>query len=466
LIKSYQKALNRILVAVDIGVIIVSLFLAFWLKFSSGFFAYEGHLPLEVYLQGLVVFIPLHLFINYVFELYSPQRGKRFYLELINIIKAVTVSILAAMSILFFTKEIHISRAVIALFGILDFVLMGLERYSLRLFLRSIRKKGFNKKYLLVIGAGSLGVNFVRKTNKHKEFGYSILGFLDDDGDKQGQTIEESSVLGTLDDLPAITQTFEVDEVVIALPLRAYHRLHSVIQICETVGVKARIIPDYFDYIPARPKVDDFDGIPLINIRDVPLDDLTNKVLKRVFDLMVSFLALVVLSPLMLLIAIGIKMTSPGPVLFVQERVGLNRKLFKMYKFRSMRVCPEGEDHGWTTKGDPRRTAFGAFLRRTSLDELPQLFNVLRGDMSIIGPRPERPYYVDKFKDEIPKYMIKHHVRPGITGWAQVNGWRGDTSIRERIKCDLYYIENWRFSLDLKIVWLTIIKGFINKNAY
>jgi Undecaprenyl-phosphate glucose phosphotransferase len=207
--------------------------------------------------------------------------------------------------------------------------------------------------------------------------------------------------------------------------------------------------------------------MPMINVRDIPLDLAGNRVAKRIFDIVFSLLAIIITSPIMLMVAIGVKLTSKGPIIFKQERVGLNRRTFQMYKFRSMRVLPEGvEDTGWTTENDPRRTKFGAFIRKTSLDELPQFFNVLAGHMSVVGPRPERPYYVDQFKEEIPKYMVKHHVRPGITGWAQTHGLRGDTSIEERIKYDIFYIENWSILLDIKIVLKTVVNGFVNKNAY
>jgi exopolysaccharide biosynthesis polyprenyl glycosylphosphotransferase len=255
--------------------------------------------------------------------------------------------------------------------------------------------------------------------------------------------------------------------VIIALPLAAHAKFAEIIETCDNAGAKTLIIPDYFDLLPARPYFDNFAGIPLINVRDIPLDELGNRLLKRTFDIVFSIAAIIVTSPIMLIAAIGIKLTSPGPVIFKQERMGLDRRTFIMYKFRTMRVSDQKTaDTQWTVENDPRRTKFGAFLRRTSIDELPQFFNVLNGDMSVVGPRPERPYFVEQFKDEIPKYMVKHHVRPGITGWAQTNGLRGDTSIRDRINHDLYYLENWSFMFDLKIIILTILRGFVNRNAY
>ena len=228
-----------------------------------------------------------------------------------------------------------------------------------------------------------------------------------------------------------------------------------------------QIIPDYTKYIPASPSVENFDGLPIINIRKIPLDKFINKKCKWIFDIVGSLCLIILFSPVMIIIALLIKLTSKGPIIFKQERVGFNNKSFTMYKFRSMRIqIKEEEQKEWTTKNDPRKTKLGAFIRKTSIDELPQFFNVLFGDMSLVGPRPERPFFVDKFKEEIPKYMVKHQIRPGITGWAQVSGFRGDTSIEKRIEHDIYYLENWSLGFDIKILFLTIFKGFVSNNAY
>ena len=236
---------------------------------------------------------------------------------------------------------------------------------------------------------------------------------------------------------------------------------------CEKSGVHTKFIPDYNKIIPTKPYTEDILGLPVINIRYVPLSNTFNAMVKRVMDIFGSIAAIIVSSPVMALMCILIKITSPGPLIYKQERVGLHNKTFWMYKFRSMEIQPEAEEKkAWTVKNDPRVTGIGKFMRRTSIDELPQLFNILKGDMSLVGPRPERPFFVEKFREEIPRYMVKHQVRPGLTGWAQVNGYRGDTSIRKRIDCDLYYIENWSIGFDIKILFLTIFNGFINKNAY
>ena len=275
------------------------------------------------------------------------------------------------------------------------------------------------------------------------------------------------SVIGRIDSLKEYLDSNNFDEIAITLKIDEYSKLRDIVNICEKTGVHTQFIPDYNNIIPTRPYTEDLMGMPVINIRYVPLSNTFYSLIKRVMDVIISLTGILITSPLMVCIAVIIKTTSKGPLIYKQERVGLHNKSFMMYKFRSMRVQEAGEEKkAWTTKNDPRVTAVGKFIRRTSIDELPQLFNILKGDMSVVGPRPERPFFVEKFKEEIPRYMIKHQVRPGLTGWAQVNGYRGDTSIKKRIEYDLFYIENWTLGFDIKIMFLTIFKGLINKNAY
>ena len=274
-------------------------------------------------------------------------------------------------------------------------------------------------------------------------------------------------VIGTLEDLTYILEQNSLDEIAITLSLSEYEKLRHIVNLCEKTGVHTKFIPDYGNVIPTVPYTEDLLGMPVVHIRHVPLNGLLNATMKRVVDVFGASVAIILFSPIMLVVAITIKLTSPGPIIYCQERVGLHNRPFKMYKFRSMTVLdPNKEKMRWTTPGDSRVTPIGKIIRSTSIDETPQFFNVLFGDMSLVGPRPERPFFVEKFKEEIPRYMIKHQVRPGITGWAQVNGYRGDTSIIKRIEHDLYYIENWSLGFDFKILFLTAFKGFINKNAY
>ena len=274
-------------------------------------------------------------------------------------------------------------------------------------------------------------------------------------------------VLGRIDNLMVILPENHLDEIAITLGLSEYHRLESIVALCEKSGVHTKFIPDYYNIIPTKPYTEDILGLPVINIRYVPLTNTFSAALKRLMDIIGSLAAIILSSPVMLVCAIIIKVSSPGPLIFRQERVGLHNRPFTMYKFRSMVVQEANkESKAWTVRDDPRVTPVGRFMRKTSIDELPQLFNVLKGEMSLVGPRPERPYYVEKFQEEIPRYMVKHQVRPGMTGWAQIHGYRGDTSIRRRIDYDLYYIENWTIGLDFKILVLTVFNGFVNKNAY
>jgi Undecaprenyl-phosphate glucose phosphotransferase len=419
------------------------------------------------YLFFLIGIIPIYLAIYFAFDFYSSKRGMSFGNEIVNIIEANIIGCLLLFGIFFILKLTYISRMVIIQFTIVNTILVIIERYVSRTALKYLRARGFNLKYMLIIGAGDLGQKFLEKIEKHRDFGFSVMGFLDDDESKLGAKIGRTSVIAQIDTLEDYLDRCHIDEVVVALPLSAYEKLGMIIAICEKHGIKVSIIPDYYRYIPAKPKVVEIDDIPLIYIRDIPLDTFINKLLKRLFDIIISTVLIILTTPVMMFITVGVKLTSPGPILFKQKRIGLDRKPFNMYKFRSMRVSNnEVAATTWTTLKDQRRTSFGEFIRKTSLDELPQFFNVLKGNMSLVGPRPERPFFVEKFKEEIPKYMIKHHVKPGITGWAQVNGWRGDTSIEERIKCDIYYVENWSLFLDVKIVFMTVSKGFINKNAY
>lgn len=467
MIRSYQVLLNRILFVLDASTVSVAYYLAWYLKFKSGWFDSSDSIGVNGYVKIAAIMVPLFLISNALFGLYSSYRTRRIRHEFTQIAKSAFIAVLILMSILFFVKEIHVSREVLAMFMALSFALLAAERIGLRMTLRRLRLMGYNKKFMLIIGAGPLGRKVLRLMRDHQEFGFQVIGFLDDRLYPSTEQVDKVPVIGTIDNLEAVLNNRLVDQVVLALPMEAYNRFGHIIAICEKIGIQTLVIPDYFSYLPARPKFEEIGGIPMIDVRHTPLDEAVNAGLKRTFDIVFSIAVLLVLSPLLLLITVGVKLSSRGPVLFAQERVGKNRRIFKMYKFRSMNVSTVNiSNTQWTTENDPRKTKFGTFLRKTSLDELPQFFNVLKGDMSIIGPRPERPYFVEQFKEDIPKYMIKHRVRPGITGWAQVNGWRGDTSIEERIKCDIDYIENWTFALDLKIVFKTVINGFINKNAY
>ncbi|MEJ8553411.1 undecaprenyl-phosphate glucose phosphotransferase [Tepidibacter sp. Z1-5] len=467
MIKQNQRHLNSLLLLIDAISVFISFFISWYIRFESNLIKVSsGHLTLEEYMNPILIIIPVYLIIYSMFSLYVPHRFKNIFHEFFNILKSNILGLLILINMLYIYKEVHYSRYLLLIFVITNTIVTIGERGCIRLVLRNMRKKGYNLKHSLIVGCSELTTEFLKRARKNRHWGYNIVGIFDDNKDI-GSRFEELNIIGRTYDLEEYIETHYIDEVIITFDISEYKKLKWVIGVCEKSGVRTQIIPDYYKYIPARPYVEEIDGLPIINIRHVPLDNVINKFVKRVIDIIGSSIAIMLFLPIMIMTVMGIKITSPGPVIFNQERVGLNRKKFNMYKFRSMHVQKDEEEKvQWTTKNDPRKTKFGSFIRKTSIDELPQLFNVLKGDMSLIGPRPERPYFVDKFKEEIPKYMIKHQVRPGITGWAQVSGWRGDTSIEKRIEYDLYYIENWNIIFDMKILFYTVFKGFVNKNAY
>lgn len=360
----------------------------------------------------------------------------------------------------------YFSTRMLLCFFALNTLLLEAERMAIRLFLRSLRTNGYNQKHILLVGYSRAAEGFIDRVALNPEWGYHIQGILDDHK-REGYTYKNVRVLGKIAQLESFLEENMLDEIAITLGLGEYANLEQIVAVCEKSGVHTKFIPDYNNIIPTIPYMEDLQGLPVIHIRHVPLTNVFNATVKRMVDILGALVGLLLFSPLMLLTAGLIKLTSPGPVFFSQERIGLHNRPFKMYKFRSMEVQDPGKEKSrWTTPHDPRVTPVGRFIRKTSIDEMPQFFNILIGDMSLVGPRPERPLFVEKFKEEIPRYMIKHQVRPGLTGWAQVNGYRGDTSITKRIEHDLYYIENWSLGFDFKIMFLTIFKGFINKNAY
>lgn len=466
MIKDNQKYLNRFHVVMDACIIIISYVLAYFIRLESGLFpvgAETERLSTTTYMLPLIMIVPAYLILYLAFQLYMPKRVQGRRLEFSNIIKANTVGLAIFIVVLYLIEMPHFSRWMIAIFYVINIGLETLGRNAIRYVLRSFREKGFNLKHILLVGYSRAAEGYIDRIQANPQWGYVVRGILDDKVEA-GTEYKGVKVLGSIDNLMIILPENKLDEIAITLSILEYARLEEIVTMCEKSGVHTKFIPDYNHMIPTRPYTEDLLGLPVINIRNVPLTNTINQLVKRVMDVSGAIVALILFSPIMLLTAIGIKLTSPGPVIYSQERVGLHNKPFKMYKFRSMEV--KEEKNGWTKQNDPRVTPIGRIIRKTSIDELPQLYNVLMGNMSLVGPRPERPFYVEKFKEEIPRYMVKHQVRPGMTGWAQINGYRGDTSIRKRIDCDLYYIENWTVGLDIKILFLTFFKGFINKNAY
>jgi len=341
------------------------------------------------------------------------------------------------------------------------FITLG--RWGYHLVVQFLQRRGIGRQKVLVIGSGDIGRMLIQKLQGARDAGHEVVGYIE----ANGAEIRVADVprLGAASDIPEIIEKYDVDEVVIGMPEASHRELVRIISLCEREKVSIKVFPDVFQIMATEVTVSDLAGLPLLSVRDVALRGWRLS-LKRAYDLAIAVPALIFLSPFMLLIALLIKLESPGPVFYIQERMGLDARPFPMIKFRSMRTDAEARGPGWTTPDDPRKTRLGAILRKLSVDELPQLINVIRGDMSVVGPRPERPVYVEQFRQYIPRYMERHREKAGMTGWAQINGLRGDTSIVERTKYDLWYIENWSLWLDFKITLLTFIRIFTDRNAY
>jgi len=473
----YDKVLNRLYFIMDSIMIFISLSLSYIIYCQSSFLQnlttrYYHSKPVigiysfRTYLLLLAILIPTYIVVCLGTHRYSSNRGKHH--PVLDCLANNALVVLCTTFLIFMLKGLFrdSSRITIMLFCFLNAALTLLVHCILQRILNLHYQKDENCRHCLLVGYSKSCEVFIAKMMEKPHLGYRITGILDNHM-VPGTMYNNIRVLGDISQLPDFLAGNAIDEIIITLSINEYEDLKDLVADCEKSGVHTVFIPDYYKIIPTTPYTEDLGGLPVINIRHVPLTNPANQFLKRSFDLIAASLILLVISPLMLVIALLVKLSSKGPVFFSQTRVGIHNHEFKMYKFRTMIVQDASQEKkGWTTKCDSRVTPIGKVLRKLSLDEFPQLLNVIKGDMSLVGPRPERPYFVDKFKEEIPRYMIKHQVRPGMTGWAQVKGYRGDTSIKKRIDHDLYYIENWTWATDIKILFMTIFTGFINKNAY
>ena len=394
--------------------------------------------------------------------LYVPDRAQRWTSLIRSVAKSVGLALIISMAFLSFYRDFNVSRLTILLFAALTPLSMLGLRLCIYFYVRNARKRGRNLRRVLIVGAGHAGRRLAKSFELYPWMGFQVVGFLDD------HKTDEPDVLGKVDDiLPLLDSASNpIHYVYIALPLHAVGKIERLISSLSTRLVHVCLVPDLLQHDIINSRITDVDGLPVLHIIDeAPMD--FRRFVKRSLDVVFSLMVLILLSPLLLIIALLVLLSSRGPVLYRQERMGLNGKCFHMLKFRSMPITAEQESGAvWAKKDENRATPIGRILRRTSLDELPQFINVLKGDMSVVGPRPERPVFIKDFKDRIPRYMLRHKMKAGITGWAQVNGWRGNTSLEKRIQHDLYYIQNWSLRLDVKIMILTVWKGFINRNAY
>lgn len=461
-IKQNQTKLNAVHVVIDVVISAVSCVCAYFTLyyiFNIDILYYDHDI---MHHFGLPLFIAVvQVLCNLSSDLYRSYRSTSLAFEIINILRSGLTVFVITMLCSMLISRLYQYQVALILYFFIDSILSILYRFFLRGFLRLMRKKGYNKKYIVLLGINNATDNFIQKIESSPDLGYEIAGYFD----MAPKSQMNITYLGNFKKVSKYFNEAVPDEALIMLSDRTQPHMEHLIAICERWGIKFSIIPNMFSSFSSRIYISSFDGIPVMGMRSVPLDKTVNKVIKRLLDIIISLLMLIVLSPLMLFTAVTIRLTSPGKIIFKQQRVGLGQKPFTMYKFRSMREETES-DISSTEKNDPRCTKFGRFIRKYSIDELPQLFNVLKGNMSLVGPRPEIPYYVKEYRKSVPLYMVKHYVKPGITGWAQVNDLRGsDTSIEERIRHDIYYIEHWSVLFDIKILFRTLTKGIFSKNA-
>ena len=455
MIRENQKLLNRLNVLSDAFILYFTLPIAYWIRF----FVMSGieTIPLSSYMRIGVATTLIQLFTLAAFGLYQSTRRTRIRQEVSRVLAACLLDMLLLIGWLYLHHDIHYSRWALAIYYILSAGTLAAKRAFVRISLGKLRAKGKNQKHVLVIGGGQAALKYIAAVRGERELGYQICGYIA----KTPVPDFPAVYLGDYGALRDVLERKQPDEVISAIEMADYELTPHIVEQCERAGIKLSIIPFYEEYMTAHPQFDDVNGVIMMNIRRIPLDNFANAFVKRAMDIVGALLMIVCLSPVFLITAIGVKRSSPGPILFMQTRIGKDRKPFTMYKFRSLVVNSE-ETTAWSKQTDSRRTEFGSFIRKYSIDELPQLFCVLAGTMSLVGPRPEIPHFVDQFKDEIPLYMVRHQVRPGITGWAQINGYRGNTPIKERVEHDVWYIENWNLWLDIQILLRTALGGFVN----
>ncbi len=464
MLKKHNQLFLATMLLTDLAITSISWFLAYSLRFYTGPIpVYKGIPNLSEFLLLLVFLLPLYAIIFRFFGLYEPMRSDARLKEIRKIIAASGFATLVFITFLYLFKEYKYSRLFFAYFLVINIFFLSIFRCSLRLFLGWLRKRNYNIRYVLIVGDGLVAKEVAKKLAAHIEYGFKVIGFLSKDKENVNKIIDNITVIGTYADVKEILKNKAVDQLILALPFEHIRMLRPILSEVYQEVVEIKVVPDLYEYFTLRKGIEMLDGLPVINLRESPLYGW-QRLSKRLFDIAVSLAILFFLSPLLILTAILIKLTSAGRVFYKQRRMGLDGTEFDILKFRSMKVEAESQTGPvWAKENDPRCTKIGAILRRYNIDELPQFINVLKGQMSVVGPRPERPEFMHDFKKKIPEYMLRHKMKAGITGWAQVNGRRGNTSLEERTKFDLYYIENWTLTFDLKI----FLKSFFaTKNAY
>ena len=476
MVRRYNRLLVAFYVITDALLGAWAFVLAYGIRFESGLIPVsKGYPPFDEYLR-VVPFVAILTPLVFQFQgVYRLRRGRSriddFFSVLVGTILVVVTGVLSTLYFQAYyasdaeraSGAYQVSQVVWALFLLLNIGFTYASREAVRELLERRWRAGIGLKRILIAGAGDLGRMLADRMLQHRELGYQVIGFVDDRAGGDHIGYRGLPLLGKLTDVAEVAHTERVDHLYVALPIEEHSKLLDLMEVASREYIDVKVVPDILQFIALRASLEDLDGLPVINMNDVPLQGFRAWI-KRTLDIVLSILAMVFLSIPFAIIAALVKWTSPGPVFYRQERMGLDGRAFTVYKFRSM--LHDAEDTTgpvWAREDDPRATPVGRWLRRFDLDELPQFWNVLKGEMSIVGPRPERPFFVQQFRHRIPQYMLRHKVKAGITGWAQVNGWRGNTSLEKRIEYDLYYIENWSVSLDIKIMWLTVVRGLFQR---
>lgn len=464
MLKKYYAVFGPAHRIIDALILVVSWIAAYYLRVYYPLPSMTNRIPsFDEYAAYSIVIVLLWQMVFSISNLYSSKRMTRRTVEAYRVLRAHSLSCFVFISLTYLISTYKLSRGVFLYFYFISGFLLVYSRIILRNVLRYLRSKGFNLQRVVIVGSGQAAKHAYDKLTRHPELGLMMVGFV---GGRDGQRLFPNLPwLGDLNQTAELVRKHQTDKLIVAFTPEESVHMASVLSALKDEVIDVILVPDIYEYVALGCEVEEFDGLPMVSLNETPIIGM-NMVIKRISDIVLSALAITVLAPVMFVLALVIKLTSRGSVFYRQERMSLNGKRFNMYKFRSMATEQAGDVELLTKKDDPRVTAVGRLMRRTSLDELPQFFNVLKGDMSIIGPRPERTWVVEEVRTRIPRYMLKHKVKAGITGWAQVNGWRGDTSLEKRIEYDLYYIKNWSVLLDLKILILTVFKGLINRNAY
>jgi Undecaprenyl-phosphate glucose phosphotransferase len=453
MLRRHSEIFRTVLLLADVLLVVASWLSAYALRFHSGLDAPRGVPPLEPYLVALGLIVPVWVWVFRSRGLYAPRRTDSTLSEIGSVLAGATTVVVLLVVATFFARSYFFSRGVVVLFWSLSSAAVSSFRVIAREFLRVLHRNGRNLSSVLVVGAGPLAEQVIDRVHEHPEAGLRVVGVLGND--PRVPRIGGVPVLGRYEQLRKVLALCGASQVVLALPREDQGQLEALLNELDDELVDLRLVPDLLHVATLRSSVEDFDGLPVISLRDSPLVGWS-AIQKRVFDVVVSALLLAAVSPLLAALALLIRFTSGAPVLYVQDRMGLDGRVFRMLKFRTMVRDAERAGPVWARTADPRTTRVGGFLRRTGFDEFPQLWNVLRGDMSLVGPRPERPVFIEQFRREVPGYMLRHKVKAGVTGWAQVHRWRGDTSVHERIEHDLYYIRNWSLGLDVRILLMTL----------